>query len=142
MERIVWYLPSYKLTQKYKILTDNIRRVWYLTELSLWVHILLREKQLMVEYSVSSILRPLGCLQQFYKMLSLLPSSSPWLLQWGSRNIYEVKCKLLSSICKLSLLVIVHLSHIEYFLSRKINFSFSSLVSIDKQMVNVWSWWS
>lgn len=142
MGRIVWYLPSYKLTQKYKILTDNIGRVWCLTELSLWVHILLREKQLMVEYSVSSILRPLGCLQLFYKMLSLLPSSSPWLLQWGSRNMYEAECKLLSSTCKLSLLVIVHLLHIEYFLSRKINFSFFSLVSIDKQRVNVWSWWS
>lgn len=31
----------------------NIKRVWYLTELSLWEHILLKKDQLMVEYSIS-----------------------------------------------------------------------------------------
>lgn len=30
----------------------NIKRVWYLTELSLWEHILLRKDQPMVEYSI------------------------------------------------------------------------------------------
>lgn len=142
MRRVVWYLPSYKLTQKYKILTDDIRRVWCLTELSLCVHILLKEEQLMVEESLSSTLRALGWLQIFYKRLSLLPSSNSWLLQWGSRNMCEAECKLLSSICKLSLLVIFHLLPIEHFLSRKTNFSFSSLIFVHKERVNGWSGWS